>query len=67
MVNTVLLENYIKKSGYKKKFIAQKLGITSYGFSLKICGINEFKGSEIKLLMTLLKLNFKEAQKIFFD
>ena len=52
MVNTELLENYIKKSGYKKKFIAQKLGITSYGFSLKICGINEFKGSEIKLLMT---------------
>lgn len=65
MINSELLEKHIKESGYKKNFIAEKLGITPYAFSLKICGINEFKGSEIKMLMTLLKLNFADTQKIF--
>lgn len=66
MVNTKLLEKYIQKNGYRKKFIAEKLGITAYAFSLKISGTNEFKGSEIKILMNLLNLDLEKAQAIFF-
>ena len=52
MTNTTLLEQYIEKSGYKKSYIAAQLGITAYGFTLKIllvelslnkCGGNEHK------------------------
>ena len=66
MTNTTLLEQYIEKSGYKKSFIAAQLGISSYGFALKVNNKSEFKGSEMTILCNLLKINAKDKEAIFF-
>ena len=66
MTNTALLGKYIEKSGYKKSFIAEKLGITSYGLALKINNKSEFKASQITILCKLLKISAKDRETIFF-
>ena len=66
MTNTSLLEQYIEKSGYKKSFIAAQLGITAYGFTLKIDNKSEFKASEMTILCKLLKISAKDKEAIFF-
>lgn len=66
MTNKVLLEKYIEKSGYKKSFIAKKLGITSYGLLLKVNNKSEFKATEIETLCTLLNISVAERMAIFF-
>ena len=66
MTNTSLLMEYIEKSGYKMSFIAKQLGITAYGFSLKVNNKSEFKASEITILCKLLKISAKDKEAIFF-
>lgn len=66
MTNTVLLEQYIEKSGYKKGFIAQQLGITAYALTLKINNKSEFKAGEITILCKLLKISARDRERIFF-
>lgn len=66
MTNVTLLDEYIKKSGFKKSFIAEQLGISSYGFALKCSNKNEFKATEIELLCNLLKIDIKDRMAIFF-
>lgn len=66
MTNVTLLEEYIKKSGFKKSFIAEQLGISSYGFSLKCSNKNEFKATEIEILCNLLKIGIEDRMAIFF-
>ena len=66
MTNTALLEQYIEKSGYKKSFIAEQLGLTEYGFTLKVNNKSEFKASEMTILCNLLKINAKDKEAIFF-
>ena len=66
MTNTVLLERYIEKSGYKKSFIAEQLGLTTYGFTLKVNNKSEFKASEMTILCKLLKISAKDKEAIFF-
>ena len=66
MTNTSLLEQYIEKSGYKKSFIAQQIGITAYAFTLKINNKSEFKASEMTVLCKLLKISTKDKEAIFF-
>ena len=66
MTNTALLEQYIEKSGFRKGFIAQQLGLTTYGFSLKVKNKSEFKANEILGLCNLLKISTKEKEAIFF-
>ena len=66
MTNTTLLMEYIEKSGYKMSFIAKQLGITAYGFSLKVNNKSEFKASEMTILCNLLKINAKDKDAIFF-
>lgn len=68
MVNTEALEKKIRDQGIKKVFLAEKLGITSFGLSKKINNINEFKASEIQTLCELLNItSLKEKESIFFD
>ncbi len=67
MTNTVLLNEQIKKSGFRKDYIAKTLGISVSCLSHKIAGRREFKASEIKTLCALLDIKsaaIKEA--IFF-
>jgi hypothetical protein len=66
MTNTILLEDYIEKSGYKRSFIAKQLGLTAYGFSLKVKNKSEFKAKEMSILCNLLKIDAKEKEAIFF-
>ena len=66
MTNTSLLEQYIEKSGYKKSFIADQIGITAYGLALKINNKSEFKASEMTILCNLLKISAEDKEAIFF-
>ena len=66
MTNTSLLEQYIEKSGYKKAFIADQLGLTAYGFMLKVNNKSEFKASEMHILCQLLKISATDKEAIFF-
>ena len=68
MTNTSLLEDYIKKSGYKRSFIAQQIGLKStYGFSRKVNNESEFTATEIGILCNLLKISAKDKDAIFFN
>ena len=66
MTNTPLLEEYIKKSGYKKSFLATSLGISRYYFALKLNNKAEFKANEIDILCKLLGIGTKDRMAIFF-
>ena len=67
MTNTNLLKQQIQTSGYKLSFLASQLGLSSYGFSLKVNGEREFKASEISKLCELLNItSLTEREKIFF-
>ena len=66
MTNTTLLEKYIEKSGYKKSYIAEQIGLTAWGFMLKVNNKSEFKASEIDALCKLLKISNKDRMAIFF-
>lgn len=66
MTNTSLLMQYIERSGYKISFIAKQLGLTAYGFMLKVNNKSEFKASEITILCKLLKISAKDREAIFF-
>ena len=65
MTDTKMLEDYIDKSGYKKSYIADKLGLTTYGFMLKVKGNSEFKSSEIVSLCDILKIDGNDMVNIF--
>ena len=50
MTDTKLLKAKIKDKGMKQGYIAEKLGLTSYGFANKLNNKTEFKSTEIKTL-----------------
>lgn len=66
MTNTSLLEKHIGDSGYKKSFIAKKIGITAYALAMKINNETEFKASEIDGIAKLLNIDVYTKEKIFF-
>lgn len=66
MTNTPLLEKYIERSGYKRSFIAMRLGISSYTLAMKINNESEFKASEIDILCELLDIDMEARMAIFF-
>lgn len=66
MTNTYLLEDFINRSGYTKKQIAELLGLSITGFIKKVKNRNEFKASEIMKLKSLLNLTDDDVTSIFF-
>ena len=67
MTNTELLETKIAQSGKKKKYLAEKLGLSVQGF--RNCCMNkaEFKTSHVQILCEELGISsLKERQAIFF-
>lgn len=66
MTNTPLLEEYIRKSGYKKSRLAEALGISRYGFALKCNNKAEFRASEIDILCKFLDISVRDRMAIFF-
>lgn len=64
MTNTELLEQWIEKSGKKKKYLAAKVGLSLAGF--RNCCINkaEFTATQISVLceeLGIIRLTDKEA------
>lgn len=67
MTDTKALRELIEKRGYKIKFVAEFLGLSPYGFQLKVENKQEFKTSEVAALCELLKIeSLDEKEKIFF-
>ena len=67
MINSLMLRQLIKENGFKLKYVAQYLGLSTYGLQLKIDNKQEFKTSEVAALCKLLSINsLKEKEKIFF-
>ena len=62
------LKSLIKSRGLKLKFVADHLGLTSYGFALKLNNKQEFKTSEVSALCELLEIkSLEQKEKIFFN
>lgn len=67
MTDTKLLKGWIKRSGLKQEFIAEKLGLSSYGFARKRDNLSYFTASEIDVLCDLLFIDKLEDRfAIFF-
>ena len=66
MTDTRALNKRIEKSGYKLSFIANKLGLSAYGFALKRDNKSEFTASEIDALCTILGIDTDSMMEIFF-
>lgn len=67
MTDTKELLKVIEASGLRKGYIAQKLGITTYGLQKKVENRSQFKAGEIKILCDVLKItSLKEKERIFF-
>lgn len=67
MTNTEVLEELIKQSGLKKKYIAERLGITPYYLSMKIQNKRDFNTTEIVTLCKLLNIkSAADRNSIFF-
>ena len=67
MTDTKALKELIKSKGLKMKYVAEYLGLSAYGFQLKVENRQEFKTSEVSALCILLDLNsLSEKERIFF-
>lgn len=68
VTNSKLLNDLIKANGYKLKYVAEYLGLSSYGFSKKLHNKCEFKTSEVSALCELLNIkSLKKKEEIFFN
>lgn len=66
MIDVAEIKKEIEEKGYKKQYIASKLGLTPYGFSKKLNGLSEFKVSEIIALSDVLGFDDSKRNRIFF-
>lgn len=67
MTNTVLLEEKVRSSGLKTKFIAEKLGISRAGWYRKLNGKSPFTAEQIQIMCDILHItSLREKEDIFF-
>ena len=67
LTNTKLLKEWIKKSGLKQEFIAEKLNLSSYGFARKRDNLSKFDAAEINVLCDILNIDSLEDRfAVFF-
>lgn len=66
MTNTSALRGLIEKKGMKMKYVAEYLGLSAYGFQLKIENRQEFKTSEVTALCELLSISSLEDKECIF-
>lgn len=68
MTDTVELNRIIDESGLKRRWLAEQLGLSAYGFLKKINNETEFKPSEITRLCELLSIKpLSKRMAIFFS
>ncbi len=67
MTDSEALRKLIESKGLKMKFVAEYLGLSPYGFQLKMNNKQEFKTSEVAALCELLDINsLMTKEEIFF-
>lgn len=67
MVNTALLEDAIRRSGKKKRYLADKVGCTYQSLRQRCNNIYDFKSSDIEVLCEELGItDLNEKERIFF-
>ena len=67
MTDTKLLNEFIAKSGLKKRWIAETMGLSPYGLTLKINNTSKFYVNEVQLLCHILNItSLKDKERIFF-
>lgn len=67
MTRTKEVEALIQAKGLKKKFVAEQLGLSPWGFQLKLNNKNEFFSSEISKLCEILGIDdLEEKERLFF-
>ena len=66
MTNTELLNEAIQKSGLKKAFLAEKIGLTPAGFYNCLTNKAEFKASQINALCDMLGIDSLERKEAIF-
>lgn len=67
MTNTKLLNDRIRRKGVKKKYLAERLGVSRTTLCSLIYNKSEFKASQIKTLCEILDIQDNETmQAIFF-
>jgi len=64
-MNYELLRSYIKDSGLKISFLANKIGMTRQSLNAKISGRRSFSQSEIMALKQALRLDDNTFMRIF--
>ncbi len=66
MVNKEKLNEAIRDSGFQKKFLCVKLGISKQSLHNKMNNKTEFKSQEVLALKHVLNLNDQDFLSIFF-
>lgn len=66
MTDKNLLQYFIKRAGFKNKDIAEAIGITPAGYTLKISNKSDFRQREIKTICDMLSLTAEERDRVFF-
>ena len=66
MINSKLLELFIKASGLRHNYIAREIGVTPFTFAKKIRNVSEFKASEMNKLCDVLKINSAVLREAIF-
>lgn len=66
-MNATELRAAIARAGVTNRKIAEAIGISEQALSNKLKGTVEFKGSEIKKLADILRLNLDAINLIFFE
>lgn len=67
MTNSALLKAKMLASGYKMRYIAEKIGLSYQGMKNKIDNKHDFTASEIYALCELLHISPTERDIIFFS
>lgn len=67
MTNTKMLNEAILETGFKKEWIAKRMGITRASLSEKINNKREFKASEVVKLSKILSLPNEKREIIFLS
>ena len=66
MTDVKELNRIIEQSGLRKRFLAEKLGISHQAFYNKLNGISEFKLAEVSIMCNILNIGKKQREEIFF-
>jgi hypothetical protein len=66
VLNKELLTEKIRVSGYRRHYLAERIGLSYPAFVAKLSGASDFKAKEIRCLAEIIGLDGAEINEIFF-